>query len=245
VEKKVTSDDFWDRVNPFIGSVDRDQILSLRQIIRTSFFFNRASAKYGFDLSLFDSQLKQLLSGGFEDQIQQDWKLNTRYNFNAVTTLRLLGSTGNRVSASDFLENRNYTIEQFGFGPELAWQPSPFFRTTGTYFFTDKQNTENLEFEEKAQIHQLGLDLRYAKAIRTTLTGNLKFIQIDYNGVVNSPVGYEMLQALTPGTNVTWSLNWLQKIGEGLQLNLVYEGRNSEGLDRVVHIGRMQVSALF
>ncbi len=245
VEKKVTSDDFWDRVNPFIGSVDRDQILSLRQIIRTSFFFNRASAKYGFDLSLFDSQLKQLLSGGFEDQIQQDWKLNTRYNFNSVTTLRLLGSTGNRVSASDFLENRNYTIEQFGFGPELVWQPSPFFRTTGTYFFTDKQNTENLEFEEKAQIHQLGLDLRYAKAIRTTLTGNLKFIQIDYNGVVNSPVGYEMLQALTPGTNVTWSLNWLQKIGEGLQLNLVYEGRNSEGLDRVVHIGRMQVSALF
>ncbi len=87
--------------------------------------------------------------------------------------------------------------------------------------------------------------MRYAKAIKTTLTGNLRLIQIDYNGEVNSPVGYEMLQALTPGTNVTWSLNWLQKIGEGLQLNLVYEGRNSQGLDRIVHIGRMQVSALF
>ena len=245
VEKKVTSDDFWDRVNPFIGSVDREQILSLRQIIRTSFFFNRASAKYGFDLSLFDSQLKQLLSGGFEDQILQDWKLNTRFNFNSVMTLRIIGSTGNRISASDFLENRNYTVEQASIGPELAWQPTPFFRTTGSYSFTGKQNTSNLEFEEKAKVHQLGLDIRYAKAIKTTLTGNLKFIQIDYNGEVNSPVGYEMLQALTPGTNVTWSLNWLQKIGEGLQLNLVYEGRNSEGLERVVHIGRMQVSALF
>ncbi len=245
VEKKVTSEDFWDRVNPFIGSIERDQILSLRQIIRTSFFFNRASAKYGFDLSLFDSQLKQLLSGGFEDQIQQDWKLNTRYNFNSVMTLRIIGSTGNRISASDFLENRNYTIEQSTIGPELAWQPTPFFRTTGTYSYTGKKNIENLEFEEKSQTHQLGLDVRYAKAIKTTLTGNLKLIQIDYNGEVNSPEGYEMLQALTPGTNVTWSLNWLQKIGEGLQLNLVYEGRNSEGLERVVHIGRMQVSALF
>lgn len=245
VEKKVTSDDFWVRINPFIGAIDRDQIISLRQVIRTSFFFNRASANYGFDLSLFDSQLKQLLSGGFEDQIQKDWKLNTRFNFNSITTLRIIGSLGNRISASDFLENRNYTIDQAAIGPELAWQPTPFFRATGTYSYTGKQNSANLEFKERAQNHLLGLDLRYAKAIRTTLTGNLKLIQIEYNGQVNSPVGYEMLQALTPGTNVTWSLNWLQKIGQGLQLNLVYEGRNSEGLDRVVHIGRMQVSALF
>lgn len=245
VEKKVTSDDFGDRINPFIGGVDRDQILSLRQVIRTSFFFNRASAKYGFDLSLFDSQLKQLLSGGFEDQIQQDWKLNSRYNFNSETTLRLLAGTGNRVSASDFLDNRNYTIRQRSLGPEMAWQPSPFFRVTGNYAFTEKENTQNIEFEEKAKIHQIGMDLRYAKAIKTTLTGNLKLIQINYNGQVNSPVGYEMLQALTAGTNVTWNISWLQKIGTGLQLNLVYEGRNSEGLDRVVHVGRMQVSALF
>jgi len=131
------------------------------------------------------------------------------------------------------------------FGPELAWQPSPFFRITGNYAFTKKENTQNLEFNEFANIHQVGMDMRYAKAIKTTLTGNLKLIQIAYNGQVNSPVGYEMLQALTAGTNVTWTLNWLQKIGTGLQLNLVYEGRNSQGLDRIVHVGRMQVSALF
>jgi hypothetical protein len=245
VEKKVTSDDFGDRINPFLGGLDREQILSLRQVIRTSFFFNRASSVYGFDLSLFDSQFKQLLSGGFEDQIQQDWRLNTRYSFNSSTTLRLLGSVGERISASDFLENRNYAIDQVSIGPELAWQPTPFFRTTGSYSFSRKENVQNHEFQEKSKLHQFGLDLRYAKAIKTTLNGNLKLIQIDYNGNVNSPVGYEMLQALTLGTNITWSLNWLQKVGEGLQLNLVYEGRNSEGLDRVVHIGRMQVSALF
>ncbi|WP_339879846.1 hypothetical protein [uncultured Algoriphagus sp.] len=245
VEKKVTSDDFVDRMNPFIGGVNREDVLSLRQVIRSSFFFNRASASYGFDLSYFDSQFKQLLSGGFEDLIQKDWKLNTRYNFNGQTTLRIIAGTGNRLSASDFLENRNYNISQNQIGPEFSWQPTPYFRTTATYSFTGKVNTENIEFEEKAQLHQVGLDLRFARAVKTTLTGNLKLIQIDYNRVANSPVGYEMLQALTPGTNVTWNLNWLQKIGEGLQLNLVYEGRNSQGLDRIVHVGRMQVSALF
>ncbi|MCE7055668.1 hypothetical protein LZF95_13355 [Algoriphagus sp. AGSA1] len=245
VEKKVTSDQFRDRVVPFVSGVNREDILSLRQVIRSSFFFNRASAKYGFDLSFFDSQFKQLLSGGFEDMIQKDWKLNTRINFGGQTTLRVLAGNGKRYSGSDFLDNRNYSIIQQQIGPEFSWQPTPFFRATGSYFFTGKVNANNVEFNEKARLHQTGVDLRFARAVKTTLTGNLKLIQINYNGVANSPVGYEMLQALTPGTNVTWNVNWLQKIGEGLQLNLVYEGRNSQGLDRIVHVGRMQVSALF
>lgn len=245
IEKKVTSDDFGNRINPFIGSVPREEILRLRQVIRSSFFFNRTSAKFGFNLSLFDSQFKQLLSGGFEDLIQKDWKLNSRFNFNSSNTIRFLASTGDRVAASDFLENRNYVIDQWMIGPEYAWQPSPYFRSTFRYSYSDKENEANIEFQEKSRIHQIGLDLRFAKAIKTTITGNLNWIEIDYNGEANSPVGYEMLQALTPGTNLTWSLNWLQKIGEGLQLNLVYEGRNSEGLDRIVHVGRMQISALF
>ncbi|PZX55988.1 hypothetical protein LV84_02351 [Algoriphagus ratkowskyi] len=245
VEKKVTSDDFAARINPFVGGINREDLLSIRQVIRSSFFFNRASAKYGFDLSYFDSQFKQLLSGGFEDFIQKDWKLNTRYNFSGQTTLRILAGKGDRLSASDFLDNRNYDISQSQIGPEFSWQPTPYFRTTATYSFTGKVNTANIEFKEKALLNQIGLDFRFSRAVKTTLTSTLKLIQIDYNGVANSPVGYEMLQALTPGTNVTWNVNWLQKIGEGLQLNLVYEGRNSQGLDQIVHVGRMQVSALF
>lgn len=245
VEKKVSSNDFVDRINPFIGSLDREDILSLRQVLRSSFFFNRASAKYGLDLSYFDSQSKQLLSGGFEDQINKDWRLNSRYNVAGDLTIRLRGNLGEKQSNSDFLENRNYTIEELGMGPELAWQPNPFFRVTTNYTYTQKKNRENLELNEQAFLHQSAMDLRFSKAIKTTLTGSLKWIEINYNGLVNSPVGYEMLQALTPGTNVTWSINWLQKIGNGLQLNLVYEGRNSQGLDRIVHVGRMQVSALF
>jgi len=245
IEKKITSDEFWDRVNPFVGGFAEEDLLSVRQVIRTSFFFNRASAKYGFDLSLFDSQNKQLLAGGFDDLTQKDWRLNTRYNFNPQVNLRLILQTGNRIANSDFLDNRNFNIEQYGWGPELAWQPSSLFRSTVTYQYTDKLNLANQEIEERAALHQMGLDLRYAQAIKTTINANFKYIFIDYNGQPNTPTGYEMLQALTPGSNLTWSLNWLQKIGEGLQMNMVYEGRNSEGLGRLVHIGRMQVTALF
>ncbi|PRY86207.1 hypothetical protein [Mongoliibacter ruber] len=245
IEKKITSNEFWDRINPFVGGFADEDLISVRQVIRSSFFFNRASAKYGFDFSIFDSQNKQLLAGGFDDLIQKDLRLNTRYNFNPNLNLRLIGQRGRRIANSDFLDNRNYNIEQTGLGPELAWQPSSIFRTTFTYNYTDKFNVANTEIEERAILHQTGLDFRYAKAIKTTINANFKYIHIGYNGVANSPAGYEMLQALTVGGNVTWTLNWLQKIGEGLQMNMVYEGRNSEGLGRLVHIGRMQVTALF
>jgi hypothetical protein len=49
---------------------------------------------------------------------------------------------------------------------------------------------------------------------------------------------------LKPGTNLTWSLIWQQKIIDGLQMNLSYEGRKSGTLD-TIHVGRMQIMALF
>lgn len=245
IEKKITSSEFWERINPFVrGFLDED-LISVRQVIRSSFFFNRASSKYGLDLTVFDSQNKQLLAGGFEDLVQKDWRLNTRFNFNSNLNFRFLLMLGSRSAASDFLDNRNYIIEQYALGPELAWQPSSVFRSTLTYQFTDKENISNPEFTEKAELHQLGLDFRFAKAIKTTINTNLKYTFISYNGQANSPTGYEMLQALNAGNNLNWSFNWLQKIGEGLQMNMVYEGRNSQGLGRLVHVGRMQVTALF
>jgi hypothetical protein len=245
VEKKVSAGDFISRVSPLTKGIANEDLISARQTFRSSFFFNRSSSLYGFEASFFSSQHKQLLSGGYEDMIQKDWRLHSRYNFNQTFNMNITLNTGKRGSASDFLDNRNYHVDQYTVGPEIIWQPSSFFRSSGEYSYTYKNNGANTELDETAFLNQLGLNVRYAKAIKTTLNAELKYTNIKYNGEANSPVGYEMLQALTIGNNYIWRLNWLQKIGEGLQMNMTYEGRNSEGLDRLVHSGRMQVSALF
>ncbi|MFC4870143.1 hypothetical protein [Negadavirga shengliensis] len=245
VEKKITAGDFFSRVSPLAGGIANEDLISVRQTFRSSLFFNRSSPKFGFDLSMFNSQHKQLLTGGYEHLLQEDWRLNTRYNFSQYLNTVVLWNKGLRQSASDFLDNRNYRINQQIIGPEVNIQPSSFFRTSLQYHLTRKRNLANEEFDEKASLHEASINIRYAKAIKTTLNTHLRYTYIDYNGTVNSPTGYEMLQALTPGNNYIWSVNWLQKIGEGLQMNMIYEGRNSEGLQRIVHTGRMQVSALF
>lgn len=245
VEKKVTAGDFISRISPFTQGLSNDHLISARQTFRTNLFFNRATPKYGFDLSFFSSQHKQLLSGGFEDLLQEDWRINLRYAIDQSLNFIFYLNEGRRMAASDFLDNRNYLISQRGINPEVIWQPSSFFRGSANYSYTNKRNVANREMDERASHHQVGLNLRYAKAIKTTVNAQLNYTNIRYNGLPNSPTGYEMLQALTVGDNFNWRFNWLQKIGEGLQLNMTYEGRSSEGLDRLVHTGRMQVLALF
>ena len=61
---------------------------------------------------------------------------------------------------------------------------------------------------------------------------------------MSSVVGLEILQALRPGTNYTWNLNLEQRLANGLNINVAYDGRKASGLG-VVHTGRMQVAVLF
>jgi len=52
-----------------------------------------------------------------------------------------------------------------------------------------------------------------------------------------------MLDGLKAGKNQVWSLFLQQSINSFLQLNVNYEGRNSG--ERTIHIGSMQVKAVF
>ncbi|WP_226390548.1 hypothetical protein [Penaeicola halotolerans] len=244
VEKKTTDSDLLQRISPFINQLDEENLLSLRRSFRSTFFYNRSSAKNGFELSFLNTDNRQLLTGGFEEISQREWRGNFRVNIKKQYNLNLGYTQQVKASVSDFLDNRNFLINAYKLSPELAWQPSTKFRLTGTYGFTDKSNANGDAGGEQATLSEFVFDLRYAKAIQSTIGANLRLVNIQYDGLVNSPIGYEMLEALQPGTNVTWTLNWLQRIGNGLQFNLVYEGRNS-GDQRTVHTGRMQVSALF
>ena len=68
--------------------------------------------------------------------------------------------------------------------------------------------------------------------------------RVTFEGNVASVVGLEVLQALRRGSNFTWNLNLEQRLANGLNINVAYDGRKSSGLG-VVHTGRMQVAVLF
>lgn len=241
--RRITDESLAARLLPFYNDIPAASILSAKENVRTRFFFNRANSGFGADFGYSRASSKQLLSQGFESRRVEEYSANARLNMSRKYNMKLLCVWGPVWSSSDFLQGRTYQVNQYKLTPELTWQPSPNLRYSLIYGYSDKVNT-NGEPQETTTIHELSGVLRMSKATDFSLDVAVKYSAIDFVGNNNTPVAYEMLEALQPGNNYLWNFTLQKKILLGLQLSLVYEGRKSE--DRAaVHIGRMQVSALF
>ncbi|MEJ2003844.1 MAG: hypothetical protein P8X57_02520 [Cyclobacteriaceae bacterium] len=196
------------------------------------------------EFTFLDSRRKQLLTSGYEGNDNRDYTMMVRFNPNRQYNFKIRGIRGTRNSFSDFLPDRNYLIRSQRISPEIAWQPGIYHRLTFEYSYEHRENLQSELPSEMSASNQLQLDYRFAKAASSVLQARISFIDIAFEGQENTPAGYELLNALRPGQNFTWSLVWQQKITNGLQLNLSYDGRSSEG-NAVIHTGRIQVSALF
>ncbi len=245
LKQKTADDRFVDNLLFNHGGIFNDKLISYRDNIRNNLYFNRADPRYGFELLFFRLRNKQLLSDGFEARNTSNLKAISRLSINRDYNLRL--SVGNSTvdNSSDFLENRNYLINSKTLTGTFEWQPTNSFRITTDYTVSDNVNDRSLEIiKEASVINEALVNFKYAKAANKNIDLSFRFTHIDFTGEENSAVGYELLKALQPGKNITWTLSWQQKLFNGLQMNLFYEGRKSGDLN-IIHIGRMQVMAMF
>ena len=239
-ERKITSQNIAARFNPF-GNVPDPQMLSVSGQLRSTFFWNRNNPAYGADFALLRSEQKTLLTEGFDARSVQENKLNIRLSLGSVFSVQPMLLQALRRSSSDFMSNRNYKIQHYEAAPQLVWQPSSTFRLTGAAGYASKNN---LQGAEKAGLTRISVESRLNKVSVRTVSLTLRYTRISYQGNAQLPVAYEMLEALNRGNNLTWTLNLQQRLTAGLQLNLNYEGRKSEG-GPPVHLGKVQVTALF
>jgi hypothetical protein len=229
---------------PLLSHVDDEGLLSLRQSVRSTFMYNRSNSHFGAEFGLWQTGSRQLMTGGFEDRRMQQYFSNIRVMFNAVHSGRLGISSTKTSSASNFLQGRTFVVHERKVAPELAWQPNSFVRITTQYGYTQKQNAAQTENAEKARLQELGVQSRISRSSDFSLQSMVRYLHIQYDGKENTPLAYEMLEALRPGSNINWNISLQKKLFDGLQLSVGYEGRKSQQ-SAAVHTGHMQVSALF
>jgi hypothetical protein len=90
----------------------------------------------------------------------------------------------------------------------------------------------------------MGVSFAYSNQQKVALNGEFSYFQNDFTGNAFSPVGYQMLEGLQPGTNFTWNVIIQKKLTKFLDLNLSYFGRKSEST-RTIHTGNVQLRAYF
>jgi hypothetical protein len=243
-DRKIKVSDINARFNPFLKLADSN-LFSTQSNLRSTTFFNRSNPTYGFDFVHINTFAKQFLTNGFETRKVNENQINTRVNFLSYFNFKLGLLNSIKALTSDYLSNRNYTIQNQQLKPEFAFQPKDNLRLTGSYILGNKKNILNENYNsEKTEIQEFSFETRISKVTSRTITSVVKLIKIKFTGEQNTAIAYEMLEALRPGNNYTWVINWQEKLSNGLQLSFSYEGRKSEATP-IIHLGRMQVSALF
>ncbi len=243
VNKKILEENSVAGFNPFSINLEDTLISSLRSSLKNSLFFNRINPVFSLELTYHDDRNKMLLSNGFETRHRESLKLTSRWNINRQYAFNLILGNGTNKTSSEFFVSRNFIIQTYTAEPTFIIQFSRHFRTGFFYRFQHKKN-EIGEIGELATINSAGIDSRANFPGNGSLSFRFQISQINYPFDENTPVAFDMLESLRPGTNQLWNLSWQQNLNEYLMLILNYHGRKSPGTT-AVHTGNVQVRAFF
>ena len=242
IEKKTLFNSKSNNFNPFDQSLNDTSVITLNTQFRESIFFKRTDPVFGADYTYQNNSTKQLLSLGFDSRDSREHILRTRWNIYARYSFNVETKWANKKSINEIATDRSYNLDVLSINPEFAVQYDASWRLAFIYKY---QNTRNsIAALEQSSQNKIGAELKYNSGGRASLTATLNFIDNYYVGNQNSAIAYEILEALQPGKNFTWTANWQRNISETFQLSVIYEGRNSES-SKVIHSGSMQARAFF
>ena len=108
----------------------------------------------------------------------------------------------------------------------------------------DRQEGKLDRLEEKADKQELGANFTWSRLKKGNINAEVTYLHVNFKGDRNTYLGYLLLDALQPGNNVRFNLNWQQSLRKGLQLTMQYFGRKSENT-RLISSGNIQLTAFF
>lgn len=228
--------------NPFNKNLNDSSLVSLNSFFSNSIFYNRTSAKWGFDVNHRLSKNKLLLNYGFENRLLRDLTVKGRWNLNRAINTSVINKNIINTLGTPKFDNRNYSIHQTSIEPQISYLFKTIFRLNALYTFERKQN-KNKE-KEKAISNALTLEGRYNVLSSSTINGRFTLNSISFSGEPNSTVGYVLLDGLLPGKNYLWDIDFIKRLKGNIELNLQYEGRKP-GSTRTIHTGKATLRALF
>ena len=240
IDRKVRRENDAFNINPFEDGGDAQLGLSLN--FRNALFFNRGKQHFTTNYTYVSSSSSNLISLGLQENTLKSHQLTFNHKIWESWLLTLKGALGTNKSMSENFENRNYELDTYEINPKISYLLNNNTRFDLFYQFLNKDNMLG-EMEQLNQ-QKLGTSFSYTNAEKISINGEFNYIDNAYTGNAFSPVAYQLLEGLQPGTNFTWRLLFQKRITKYLDANLSYFGRKSE-TSKAVHTGSIQLRAYF
>ncbi len=226
-------------LNPF--NEDENEI-GANISFRNTLFLNRGKQRYTTSYTFLSSNAKNLLSTGLQESDIESHQLNFLHKVKESWLFNMKNEWGTNQSTSENFGQRNFNLETSSWNPTVSYLFGKQSRISLFYQLQQKKNTIQ-EMESLSQ-NNFGVAFALADFEKISLSGEMKYINNDFDGSAFSPVAYQILEGLQPGTNLTWNLIAQKRITKFLDLNVSYFGRSSESA-KTVHTGNVQIKAFF
>jgi hypothetical protein len=187
-------------------------------------------------------RIKNLLSVGSQENSNQSHQLQYTHLYEKNWLLNLGSKTINSEMTSENYSARNYLLNGYQLAPKISYL---FSKNASWDLFYEYQSKKNKigSLETLAQ-SRFGTSFNYASEKKLTMNGEFSMYENSFVGSSLTPVAYEMLEGLQPGSNITWRLLIQKNLTDYLDINLNYQGRKSES-SIAIHTGNIQLRAYF
>lgn len=240
LDRKVKRDTDGFNINPFKDGGD-DQ-LGLLLNFRNVLFFNRGKQRYTTSYTFLSNSADNLLAIGLQRNKLQSHQLNFSHKVWESWLLNLKMASHVNKNYSENFPNRNFRLDSYELNPKISFLQN--VQTQFNIFYNYKSKKNVIGDLENLQQQTLGFSFSYANSEKISVNGEFNYINNRFKGSAYSPVAYQMLEGLLPGTNFTWQLLLQKRITQYLDANFMYHGRKSEET-HTIHTGSVQLRAYF
>lgn len=240
IDRKIKRNGANFDLNPF--SKEEEELIGLNTNFRNSLFFNRGKQHHSTTYSFLLNESQNLLSVGSVTAKNQSHQLQYQHLVDKSWLFNFSGSKTLTNSTSENYPTRNFEIDSYQIEPKIGYLFSKNASWDIFYEFQQKENKIGV-FEILKQT-RLGTSFTFNSEKGFSINGEFSMYNNSYEGNALSAVGFQMLEGLQPGKNQTWRLLLQKNLTQFLDLNINYQGRNSE-TSKTIHTGNVQLRAFF
>lgn len=240
VDKKVKRQGNAFEWNPF--TFNENELIGLNQSFRNSLFYNKGKQRNSVTYNYTSNSIKSLLNFGNQENHLRLHQIQYAHLIKKIWLFQFIAGSGNSESKSDTYSSRNFELKTVDWQPKVSFLFSKNASWEIFYKNSSKNNTTgNLESLKQ---QQFGTNFVWNSSKGFTSNGSIIYYDNNFNGNATSPVGFQLLEGLQIGKNITWQLSLQKNITQFLDVSLNYQGRKSSN-SLSIHTGTIQLRAFF
>ncbi|REH00053.1 hypothetical protein [Flavobacterium aquicola] len=240
MDRKVKNDGEHLELNPFQSS--DEAMLGLIKTFTNSLFYNRGKRNHSVIYTFTQSETQNLLSIGTIKNNNNFHQLEYQHLLHKSWLFDLIGKTIQNETESQTFAEKNYDIEGYQCMPKISYLFSQKVNLDLFYEYISKEN--QIGSLDVLQQNRFGTAFSYVGSSKFNINSEISLYKNDFTGNEYSSAGYQMLEGLQKGQNLTWRTLCQVNLTKFLDLNLIYQGRKSETSD-AVHTGSVELRAYF